>query len=388
MNFLPKEKSKVAVGLSGGVDSATTAMLLKELGHDVTGVYLQCWEHNGPGCSGDPARADAVKIATHLGIKYNHLDFIEPYKEQVIDYFYKSYEAGLTPNPDILCNTVIKFGLFLDWAIQEGFDYVATGHYAQKVLTEGSINFGDAFGGITGTAGITGTGSGFSYDLYSGADSSKDQSYFLYRLNQKQLSKALFPLGEMTKKEVRDMAKEKGISVYDKPDSTGICFVGDVDIKDFLKERLEVKKGNVVTAEGEVIGTHEGVWFYTIGQRHGFELTKYMGIPLYVISKDVAKNNLVVGPIKQAFKSAFSVGDLHWINSVPSFPFFAKVRVRNLGEFYDCEVMVEDSDKNSGLQILQIKSNKEIFGVAPGQSAVFYEETSFGLKVLGGGVIK
>jgi len=358
MNFLPKEKSKIAVGLSGGVDSATTAMLLKNQGHDVTGVYLQCWEHNGPGCSGDPARSDAVKVATHLGIKYAHLDFIQPYKDQVIDYFYKSYELGLTPNPDILCNTVIKFGLFLDWALNEGFDYVATGHYAQKFLNADS-----------------------TYDLYSGVDSSKDQSYFLYRLDQKKLSKAIFPIGEMTKKNIRILAKENGIPVHDKPDSTGICFVGDVDIRDFLKERLKVEKGNVVDTQGEIIGTHEGVWFYTVGQRHGFELTKYVGVPLYVVSKDVEKNNLIVGPIREAFRSEFLVNDLHWVNSVPEMSFSSLVRIRNLGEFYECEALVDGST-------LRVSSSREVFGVAPGQSAVFYEKNSFGLRVLGGGIIE
>ncbi len=352
-----KEKYKIAVGLSGGVDSATTAMLLKEQGHDVTGVYLQCWEHNGPGCSGDPARADAVKVATHLGIKFHHLDFIEPYKKEVIDYFYKAYESGLTPNPDILCNTVIKFGLFLNWALEEGFDYIATGHYA-RVFHEAGVS-----------------------NLYSGTDPSKDQSYFLYRLNQDQLSKALFPLGEMSKKDVRTLAKEKGLLVHDKPDSTGICFIGDVNIQDFLKERLQPKEGSVVTVEGEKIGKHEGIWFYTIGQRHGFEITKYMGIPLYVVGKDVEKNELIVGPIKQAYKSVFEVGELHWISSVHDSSLEVLVRVRNLGEFNSCKI--ESLQEN----LINVSSEKEIFGVAPGQSAVFYTETPKGLQVLGGGII-
>jgi tRNA-specific 2-thiouridylase len=349
-----KEKLKIAVGLSGGVDSAVTAYLLNDQGHDVTGVYLQCWDFSVPGCTGDSNRADATKIAATLGIKFHHLDFIEPYKREVINYFYKSYEAGLTPNPDILCNTVIKFGLFLDWALQEGFDYVAMGHYARLLPREDKIA------------------------LYSGLDTSKDQSYFLYRLNQHQLSHALFPLGDMLKVNVRKLAKEKGLFVHDKPDSTGICFIGDVNIQDFLKERLKPKKGSVILQDGQIIGTHNGAWFYTIGQRHGFEITKYVGIPLYVVAKNIEKNELVVGPIKQAFKSSFLVENLHWICSVPKFPMEAKVRVRNLGEFYDAtiDLVAENS--------VEVFSQKEIFGVAPGQSAVFYKES----QVLGGGIIK
>lgn len=360
MNFFPKEKSKIAVGLSGGVDSAVSALKLKEAGHEVTGVYLQCWEYSGPGCSGDPNRADAASVSSQLGINFTLLDFIEPYKEEVIDYFYKSYEAGLTPNPDILCNTIIKFGLFLDWALQEGYDYIATGHYAQRMVENGLSK------------------------LYAGVDEHKDQSYFLYRLNQFQLSHAVFPLGESKKSDVRILAKSKGLSVYNKPDSTGICFIGDVNIKDFLKKRFQPREGLVLDTQGEVIGKHEGVWFYTIGQRHGFEISKYVGIPMYVVGKNVEKNELVVGPIKQVFKTDFLVTDIFWTGvglkepfDTPKLPLSCKVRIRNLGEFYECTL-----SKN-----MHVSSKSEIFGVAPGQSAVFYREDSQGLEVLGGGVI-
>lgn len=354
---IPK-KAKIVVGLSGGVDSAVSALLLKEQGYDVTGVYLQCWEFSSSGCSGDRDRADAVAVASFLGIKFHHLDFIEPYKKGVLDYFYEAYASGLTPNPDILCNTVIKFGLFLEWALEQGFDYVATGHYVRAIPQDNCIA------------------------LYSGKDTSKDQSYFLYRLNQHQLSHALFPLGEMRKIEVRELAKKKGLAVHDKPDSTGICFIGDVNIQDFLKKRLNSKEGLVVLQDGQIIGRHNGVWFYTIGQRHGFEITKYLGVPLYVIGKNVETNELIVGPIKQAFKSIFVAEDIHWICQDTALPvgagMEAKVRVRNLGELYDAEIKAISTDS------IEITSRKEIFGIAPGQSAVFYKDS----RVLGGGIIK
>ena len=349
---------KVAIGISGGVDSAVAAALLKEWGYDVTGAYLQCWDFDRPGCGGDVDRNDAIHIATTLEIKFKHLDFIEEYRDLVMSYFYSEYEAGRTPNPDVLCNKEIKFGLFLDWALESGFDYVATGHYAGlKRITDASGNS--------------------CVQLLSGADKGKDQSYFLYRLNQDQLKHALFPLGDMQKEDVRKKAKEVGFRIYDKPDSTGICFIGEVNLQTFLKERVKAKRGDVLSIEGNVIGYHEGAWFYTIGQRHGFTVTEYAGRPLYVVDKDVNNNQLVVGSKEDASKDIFYVNDLNWICEKPVLPFESLVRIRNLGKFYSAKISMGEGGQS------EVITDEPLFGVAPGQSAVFYEDG----RVLGGGII-
>ncbi len=199
-------RKRVAVGLSGGVDSSVSAYLLKEQGYDVTGVYMQCWASREDGCSADEDRVDALKVATKLGIPFKYLNFVDEYKKRVIDYFYSEYQAGRTHNPDVMCNKEIKFGMFLDWAMKKGFDYVATGHYAGVRSNEGT------------------------FELLKGIDQTKDQSYFLYLLNQNQLSKTIFPLGEMEKSRVREIAEAIELHNSSKPDSVGICFIGEVDI--------------------------------------------------------------------------------------------------------------------------------------------------------------
>jgi len=376
---MKKKQKKVAVGLSGGVDSSVSAYLLKEQGYDVTGVHLVCWDKDAGGCTPDENRRDAVKVAYKLEIPFKSLNFEKQYKEKVIDYFYNEYRAGRTPNPDVLCNKEIKFGLFLDWAMKEGYDYVATGHYA-RVSEKNGTNF-----------------------LLKGVDGGKDQSYFLYLLTQGQLSKTLFPLGEMVKKDVRKLAKKAGLFTYDKPDSVGICFIGEVDIREFLERQIKPKEGKVVNKKGEVIGTHDGVWFYTIGQRHGFKVDRYVGVPLYVIGKNVEKNELVVGFGKDGLRESFEVSDLHWIGDTPSFPLGCDVRIRHLGTLHECVAKQEVFDASlantSGSLIFQsseaeikkhpphsirIDLKEPIFGVAPGQSAVFYK----GDIVLGGGIIQ
>ncbi|MBT6401248.1 tRNA 2-thiouridine(34) synthase MnmA [candidate division WWE3 bacterium] len=344
-----KSKIKVAVGLSGGVDSAVSAYLLKEEGYDVVGVYMQCWDAKADGCTAEEDRADAAKVAAHLGIKFKSLDFVKEYKENVIEHFYDEYKAGRTPNPDVLCNKEIKFGMFLDWAVAEGFNYVATGHYARVIEDVGE------------------------FKLLRGIDDSKDQSYFLYLLNQDQLSKTLFPLGLIKKEKVREIAEEVGFHNADKADSVGICFIGEVDIKEFLKKRIDEKLGDVVNKDGEVIGDHDGVWFYTIGQRHGFRTSKYHGMPLYVTGKDVGTNQLIVGYAKDGERENFEVDDVHWIGKDLGDSLDCTVRIRHLGELYEARY-------EEGL----VKLKYPTFGVAPGQSAVFY----VGEHTVGGGVIK
>lgn len=218
-------KGRVMIGLSGGVDSAVSAYLLKEQGYDVVGVNLVCWDE-GPHCRAREDRKDALSVALHLGIPFKVLDFQKEYKERVIDRFYADYAKGLTPNPDIWCNSEIKFGLFMDFVKKEGFDFLATGHYAKKVESDGE------------------------FKLMIPKDKHKDQTYFLYQLSQEDLGMILFPLGELEKTKVRKIAKEAGLPVAEKKDSVGICFVGDVDVQAFLRRRLKEESGEVVDVKG------------------------------------------------------------------------------------------------------------------------------------------
>lgn len=411
---------KIAVGLSGGVDSATSAYLLKKEGWDVTGVYLVCWDER-EGCASDQDRKDAIKVAMKLGIPMEILDFKREYKEKVIDRFFDGYAKGLTPNPDVWCNSVIKFGVFFDWAMKNGFDAIATGHYARIESnlypflqnTTGSFspaekalfcsqhfesiknghqsqnaseeysakrikaknNGEDSFQNITRN----------KFKLMQPKDKKKDQTYFLYRLGQEELGRVVFPLGGYLKNEVRETAEEAGLPVAEKPDSQGICFIGDIDVQKFLRRRLKEKEGEVVDGEGEVVGEHSGVWFYTIGQRGGWKIApkfqkKFEGeLPVfYVIGKDVENNRLIVGVEEEAEKERFVVGDLHWIEGEKPGDFRdTKVRLRNTGKLVECEVEIEGEN-------LKVKMKEGDRGVAAGQAAVFYRDG----ECLGGGVIE
>ena len=359
---MEKNLRKVVVGISGGVDSAVSAYLLKEQGYNVTGVYMWCYGSNDEHCRAHQDRADAVKIASQLGIPFEVWDFEKEYSEKVLKYFYDEYQKGRTPNPDVVCNKEIKFGMFYEKAINErGFDYVATGHYARVVNNL----------------------------LASGLDLTKDQSYFLYRIRTEQLQHILFPVGELTKKQVREIAKKTNLPVYNKPDSQGVCFVGEVPIRKFLDGKVTYQEGNIVDTKGEVIGRHNGLPFYTIGQRRGFSLTKYQGLPLYVISKNIEKNQLVVGFGKETEVGEFKVGDFNWLvesnsgsSRLGTNPYEMigdlKVRIRHLGKLIPCELRTENS-----LETANCKLKIPQRGVASGQSAVFYADDI----VIGGGVI-
>lgn len=343
---------KVAVGLSGGVDSSVVLLLLKEQGYDVTGVHMQCWDYNEEGCTGEQDKADAVSICTQLNVPFKFLDFQKEYSQRVINNFYEEYESGRTPNPDVLCNKEIKFGLFLDWAISEGYDFVATGHYAKIVRTD-------------------------IPRLFIPKDRLKDQTYFLYRLSAKQLERIMFPLGEMLKDEVKEIAFQNNLKNYNKPESMGICFIGKINVRDFLKRRIEEKIGNVLNLKGEVVGKHKGVAFYTIGQRHGFEIFKYTGNPMYVIEKNADGNILVVGNEEDAKRNSFEVFDISFINEDAVGEIFLNVRVRHLGELHKAKAIFENNKAKVFL-------DGRVFGIAPGQSCVFYSENN---QVLGGGII-
>lgn len=343
---------KVAVGLSGGVDSSVAASLLKEAGYEISGVHMVCWDEKTAGCSADQDRKDAARVAAHLEINFEVLNFVKEYKDKVIDYFYLEYKAGRTPNPDIMCNKEIKFGMFLNWAIENGFDYIATGHYAR----------------VCGGA------------LLKGVDDTKDQSYFLYRLGLKQLKRTIFPLGEMHKKDVRKIAEKIGLHNCKKPDSMGICFVGEVDIKKFLQREIKIRKGNVIDKEGNIIGEHDGMEFYTIGQRHGYKLNKYFGLPTYVTAKVPERNEIVVGFVEDVNRNEFEVDDLSFVEKAnPKLEFKCDVRVRHLGEFYRASVSFLNNERSK----VRVVCENPVFGVAPGQSAVFYD----GDTVIGGGII-
>lgn len=362
MNEKAATQPRVALGMSGGVDSSLSAHLLKEQGYDVTGVYLECWR--APGCRSEDDRKDALKVALDLGLPFEVLDFKQQYKDRVVEYFFREYEAGRTPNPDVMCNKEIKFGLFYDWAMAEGFDYVATGHYAQVDHQRSS--------------------------LLSATDSHKDQTYFLYLLKPEQLSHTLFPVGSLTKKQVREAAAERGIHVADKKDSVGICFIGDINVHNFLFERLGEKPGEVVDVKGNVIGRHQGLWFYTVGQRHGFEiqaqtvvqqpdgssLNKHNIPPFYVIEKKPETNQLVVGFGADTYRDNFKVTEVHWIGSEPATgPIL--VRIRHTGQLLPAEL------KNGAVML-----NQAVQGIAEGQSAVFYSlESKDKYRCLGGGII-
>jgi tRNA-uridine 2-sulfurtransferase len=355
--------------MSGGVDSSVAAHLLVEQGYEVVGVYLECWR--APGCRTEEDRKDALAVALDLGIPFQVLDFKEAYRQQVVEYFFAEYEAGRTPNPDVMCNKEIKFGLFYDWAINEGFDFVATGHYAK--ITE--------FGG--------------QHHLVIPADTHKDQTYFLFRLRPDQLAHTLFPLQDLTKPQVRQLAQDRHLSVAAKKDSVGICFIGDINVHGFLKERLGENPGAVVDVKGNVIGEHQGLWFYTIGQRHGFSINKSTLIkqsdgttitkqnipPFYVIAKDSQTNQLVVGFGVDAQADTFTLNETHWLTKPDTtLPLF--VRIRHTGQLLSCTFDNFNSPKPS------IRLETPIQGLADGQAAVFYQQVGPNQVCLGGGLIE
>ena len=271
-------RKKVYVGMSGGVDSSVSAALLTHAGYDVTGVFIQVWQPDwlARECTSKEDRLDAMRVAAHLGITFITLNLEEEYKREVVDYMIAEYKAGRTPNPDVMCNTYVKFGGFFDWAMKQGADFVATGHYAQVRKNE-KTNV---------------------YELLAGNDQNKDQSYFLWTLTQKHLAHTLFPVGNIEKPEVRKLAKKFGLPTAEKKDSQGLCFIGKIDVKDFLSHYIDTKKGHVLDVQGNVIGMHDGAFFFTIGERHGFSIDDAHktpnDAPLYVIAKNIEKNTITV----------------------------------------------------------------------------------------------
>lgn len=352
------KKKTVVVGMSGGVDSSVAAALLKQQGFDVISVFMKNWsqEVGDYGCTWAQDSEDARKVAAVLGIPFYVWNFEKEFYDRVVEYFLREYKAGATPNPDVMCNKEIKFRAFLDKALALGADCVATGHYA-RIMYHESRNM---------------------YQLLRGIDPAKDQSYFLYTLKQEQLAKVLFPIGAYKKSEVRELAKKFGLPNFAKKDSQGICFIGKIDVREFLQERIKAKQGEIVTTSGQTLGRHIGLPFYTIGQREGIGLGG--SGPYYVADKDIKKNHLIVTNDQQdekLWKKEFEIGDVSWVFRQPRFPFKAGVAIRYHHPAYTAKL---SSMTDHRLRIIFDQPQRAI---TVGQAAVIYQ----GDEVLGGGVI-
>ena len=376
----------VVVGLSGGVDSSVAAHILKQKGHHVIGLFMRNWVDDSvtldDECPWIEDSNDALLVAEKLNIPFQVLDLSKEYQERIVDYMFSEYQSGRTPNPDILCNREIKFDIFLEAALDLGADYVATGHYVQKTTTEDGI-----------------------HHLIAGTDKTKDQSYFLCQLNQQQLSKALFPIGNLHKSQVREIASGLGLVTATKKDSQGLCFIGKVSLPDFLQQKLKPQRGEIIEVEaswqgfespqwgnqwelrpdsGKVVGSHNGAYYFTIGQRKGL----FVGgktLPLFVIALDVKENIVYVGQgenhpgLYRPFLKILN-SDIHWVDD--------KKRM-NHGESRDYSVRIRYRQKLFGAKIeqtskgLKILSNEPMKSVAPGQFASWYD----GDELVGSGII-
>ncbi|MFH1170014.1 MAG: tRNA 2-thiouridine(34) synthase MnmA [Candidatus Vogelbacteria bacterium] len=359
--MVKSKKLKVFVAMSGGVDSSVAAALLKKAGYDVTGVFIKIWAPELSACDWREERRDAMRVAARIGVPLLTFDLSADYKKLVIDYLLKEYRAGRTPNPDVMCNKEIKFGIFYREALKRGADYIATGHYAQNQLL------------------------GSSFQLLASADKAKDQTYFLWTLTSEILTKTLFPIGKYKKPKVRKLATKFGLVNAEKPDSQGLCFLGKINFKDFLEQYLPKKKGKVLDEMGKEIGEHNGAYFYTIGERHGFRVTAQTpnAAPLYIIAKDIKKNILVVSAQPVASQSArreIMLNSVNWISGAsPASNKIIKARIRYRAPLVACRV------ENLTGHRARVTFTKPLFGATPGQSCVFFD--SLGLTCLGGGVI-
>lgn len=358
MNKKTPENTRVVVGMSGGVDSSVTAYLLKEQGYDVVGIFMKNWDdtdENGV-CTATEDYNDVIRVCNQIGIPYYAVNFEKQYWDKVFTYFLDEYKSGRTPNPDVMCNKEIKFKAFLEHAMQLGADYVATGHYAQVQLRDGE------------------------FKMLRGVDHNKDQTYFLNQLGQDQLSKVLFPLGHLQKKEVREIAEKAQLATAAKKDSTGICFIGERNFKEFLSQYLPAQPGEMQTLSGEVKGRHDGLMYYTIGQRHGLGIGG-SGDPWFVIGKNLKENVLYVDQgfhNDYLYSTSLTADHTSWVSDVQpteSFSCTAKFRYRQ----EDAPVTVHLLEN----QQVKVVFSKNERAITPGQAVVFYKDE----ECLGGATI-
>lgn len=359
--FKNKLNKKVFVGVSGGVDSSVSAALLKDQGYNVVGVFIRTWQPDWIECTWREEHRDAIRVCAHLDIPFVELDLEREYKEGVADYMIEEYRKGKTPNPDVMCNREVKFGGFLKWALKNGADYIATGHYTQVKNNDSLIS------------------------LIRGVDKNKDQSYFLWTLEQEQLKLILFPVGDIPKSKVRKLAKKYKLPTATKKDSQGICFIGEIDMKEFLRHYIDEKKGDVLDESEDVIGNHDGNLFYTIGERHGFRIVK-KGIndkPYYVVSKNIENNTITVSQNPKKYNIDVN-NNVYLDNIVDNQDIFKsgmelEAQIRYRGEIKKIKI----SSYNKKEKIMKIKFEKADPTLASGQSVVFYN----GEICLGGGII-
>jgi tRNA-specific 2-thiouridylase len=355
---------KVVVGMSGGVDSSVSAYLLKQQGYQVEGLFMKNWEEddNDEYCAAAEDLKDAQAVSDKLGITLHTINFAAEYWDNVFEYFLEEYKAGRTPNPDIMCNKEIKFKAFLEFAAEElSADYIATGHYVQRSDKTGN------------------------WQMLRGLDDNKDQSYFLYTLGEQHIAQTLFPIGHLEKPKVREIALEQDLVTHDKKDSTGICFIGERKFKDFLAQYLPAQPGEIETAEGQIIGKHEGLMYHTLGQRKGLligGMKEYGEEPWYVVDKDIERNVLIVGQganHPRLYSRGLLANQLHWVDRKgPQQAIRCSVKTRYRQQDIPCQI----TPNIDGSLLVEFDESQK--AVTPGQSAVFYQNEI----CLGGGIIE
>ena len=364
---MKNKKIRVLVAMSGGVDSSVAALLMKKKGYEVIGAFMKNWsERKKEGiCRWKEERKSAMKIAARLSIPLITLDFEKQYRKEVVEEMFNSYKKGITPNPDVDCNQKIKFPLLEKAAKKIKADFIVTGHYA-RIKKEGK-----------------------KYKLLRAKDETKDQSYFLYRLSQKDLEHSLFPIGNYTKKQVRKIAEENNFENYNKKGTVGICFIGKINLKNFLQRKIKSKKGKILSPEGKIIGQHDGIYYYTIGQRigprFGIEIEKGKGRQLkrWYVAKKISKTNTIISAPEGhslLYRNEIIIKNSHWISEIPNKHKIYKVhsRIRQVGELLPSSLFYNKSKKQ-----FKVILNKAITGISEGQALVLYK----GKEVLGGGVI-
>ncbi|WP_438467067.1 tRNA 2-thiouridine(34) synthase MnmA [Marinomonas sp. PE14-40] len=358
----PNENTKVIVGMSGGVDSSVSALLLIQQGYQVEGLFMKNWDEDDGTeyCTAKDDLADAQSVCDKLGIKLHTANFAAEYWDNVFEHFLEEYKAGRTPNPDILCNKEIKFKAFLEYANALGADYIATGHYVRRTQDDNQAK------------------------LLKGLDNNKDQSYFLYAVGKDEIAKSLFPVGELEKPEVRRLAQEHDLITHNKKDSTGICFIGERRFKDFLEQYLPAQPGDIKTLEGDTIGKHSGLMYHTIGQRQGLGiggLANYSDEPWYVVEKDLDNNVLLVtqsSDDKPLYKTHLNANNMDWVaRKAPELPLKCKAKCRYRQADQDCTI---SANADGSIEVSFVEAQRAI---TPGQSVVFYLDE----ECLGGGII-